>query len=80
MVSYVDAVVAVTVMRVLLFVLHVCMLKGCEGDGNAVVGAEGDVVAVSAGCEYMGGTWGSGFVSTARDECGALGERYRCSV
>ena len=31
MVSYVDAVVAVTVMRGLLFVLHVCMLKECEG-------------------------------------------------
>ena len=30
-VPYVDAVVAVTVMRVLLFVLHVCMLKECEG-------------------------------------------------
>ena len=27
MVSYVDAVVAVTVMRVLLFVLHVCLLR-----------------------------------------------------
>ena len=26
-----DAVVAVTVMRVLLFVLHVCMLRKCEG-------------------------------------------------
>ena len=31
MVPYVDAVVAVNVMRVLLFVLHVCMLRGCEG-------------------------------------------------
>ena len=37
-VSYVDAVVAVTVMRVLLFVLRVCMLRGCESDGNACVG------------------------------------------
>ena len=27
MVSYVDAVVAVTVMRVLLFVLHLCLLR-----------------------------------------------------
>ena len=35
---YVDAVVAVTVMRVLLFVLHVCMLGECEGDGNAGLG------------------------------------------
>ena len=31
MVLFVDAVVAVTVMRVLLFVLHVCRLKECEG-------------------------------------------------
>ena len=29
MVPYVDAVVAVTVMRVRLFVLHVCMLREC---------------------------------------------------
>ena len=31
MVPYVDAVVAVTVMNVLLFVLHVCMLGECAG-------------------------------------------------
>ena len=31
MVPHVDVVVAV--MRVLLFVLHVCMLRECEGDG-----------------------------------------------
>ena len=31
MVPYVDAVVVVTVMHVLLFVLHVCMLR--EGEG-----------------------------------------------
>ena len=31
MVPYLDAVVAVTVMRVLLFVLHVCMLRECDG-------------------------------------------------
>ena len=31
MVPYVDAVVAVTVMRVLLFVLFVWMLRECEG-------------------------------------------------
>ena len=30
-VPYVDAVVAVTVMRILLFVLHLCMLRECEG-------------------------------------------------
>ena len=55
----VSAVVAVTVMHVLLFVLHVCMLRdlGCEGDGNAGVGVRGGVVAVSG---YMGVTRGSG--------------------
>ena len=31
MVPYVDAVVAVSVMRVLLFLLHVWMLRECEG-------------------------------------------------
>ena len=31
MVPYVDAMVVVTVMRVLLFALHVCMLRECEG-------------------------------------------------
>ena len=30
-VPYVNAVVAVTVMRVLLFVLHVCLLRECNG-------------------------------------------------
>ena len=43
------------------------MLRGCDDDGNTGVGAVGDVVAVSAGCEYMGDTYGSGFVSTADD-------------
>ena len=38
MVSYMNAVVAVTVIRVMLFMLHVCMLRECEGDGNAGVG------------------------------------------
>ena len=31
MVHFVDAVVAVTVMRVPLFVLHMCMLRECDG-------------------------------------------------
>ena len=31
MVPYVDEVVAVTVMRVLLFVLHVCLLRESDG-------------------------------------------------
>ena len=40
MVPYVDEVIAVTVICVLLFVLHVCLLRvlWCEVDGNAGVG------------------------------------------
>ena len=38
MVPSVHAVVAVAVMRLLLFVLRVCTLRECEGDGNAGVG------------------------------------------
>ena len=56
--------VVVTVMHVLLFVLHVCMLRDCEGDDNADVGSGGGVVAVSA---YMGGTRGSGVLASAGD-------------
>ena len=55
-----SAVVAVTVMHVLLFVLHVCMVRereGADGDGNTGLGSGRGVVAVSA---YMGGTRGSG--------------------
>ena len=40
---------------------------GCDGDGNAGVGAGGGVLAVSTWCECMGGIRGSGFVSTADD-------------
>ena len=32
MVLYVDVVVDVTVMRVLLFVLHVCLLRECDDE------------------------------------------------
>ena len=35
----------VAVMRVLLFVLHVCLLRECAGDGNAGVGDGGGVVS-----------------------------------
>ena len=44
---------AVTVMRVRLFVLHVSMVKECEGDGND------GVVVVSVWHENEGGTHGS---------------------
>ena len=43
----VGAVVAVTVMRVLLFVLDVSMMRECDGDGNAGVG--------DGGCGECGG-------------------------
>ena len=66
MVPYVvGAVLSVTVMRVLLFVLDVSMLRKCDGDGNANSGAGKGVVAVSAGHEYVGGTCGSVIVSSA---------------
>ena len=65
-VPYVDAVVAVTVVYVLLL-LHVCMLIECEGDGNVGVADVEGVVALSAACECVGGTRGSRFVSSADD-------------
>ena len=62
-----DAVVAVTLMRVLLFVLHVSMLRKCEGDDNADVGDDEGVVGMCIGHEYVGGTRGSGIVSSSAD-------------
>ena len=61
-----SAVVAVTVMHALLFVLHVCVcaLRVCEGDNNAGVGSGGGVVAVSA---CMSSTRGSGVLSSTGD-------------
>ena len=57
MVPYVDAVVAVSVMRVLLFVLRVCMLRECDGPRLTVISG-----VVSAG--HVGGTRRSGTVFT----------------
>ena len=56
------AVVALTVNA-----CEVSVLRGCKGDGNAGVEDGGSVIAVSVGCEYMGGTHGSGTVSSADD-------------
>ena len=56
--------VLVTVMCVLL---HVCMLRECEGDGNDSVEARGVVVSVSGVCDYMRGTRGSVVVYSADD-------------
>ena len=54
----------VIVMNVLLLVLHVCMLRECEGDGNTGVESGRGVGVVSA---HMGGTRGSGVVHSACD-------------
>ena len=54
--------VALTVMRVLLFVCELSMLRECEGASNTGVAVEGGMVAW---CEYMGC---SGVVSSA-DVC-----------
>ena len=48
-------------MRVLLFVLDVSMLRGCEDDDNAAVG-DGGVFAGSVGHAYVGSTGGSDIV------------------
>ena len=55
------------VMHVLLIVLHVCMLRECEGYGNAGMGDERGMIAVSPGCECIGGTCGSGVVSSSNN-------------
>ena len=41
--THVSVVGEMTVMRVLLSVFHVCILRECEGDGNAGVGGQGEV-------------------------------------
>ena len=77
---YVDAVVAMTVMSVLLFVLPVCMLRECDGDGNAGVGSGG---GVEAGVSIWVVHVVQFFVycqRRTRYECDAWGERCRWSV
>ena len=83
MAPYVDAVVAVTVMRVLLFVLHVCMLRECDCVRlTAILVLRVDVVSG----KYMGGTRGSGIVSSAADVlwmsvvCGMRGVGRVCGL
>ena len=65
MVSYVDAVVAVTLMRVLLFVLHVCMQREYEGDDNGGVYVFGSGRRWWRGGEWMRGL-GLGFPNPVR--------------
>ena len=65
----------------LLSVLYVCILRGCDGDGNTGVWARGGVVAVDAGCDYIGCIRCSGFVYTTDDVLEmSMGERCRWSV
>ena len=45
--------------------MYIERVRGFNGDGNAGEGTGGGVVALNAGCKYIGGTRGSGFVSTA---------------
>ena len=56
--------VAVTVMCVLLFVLHVCLLRECDGARLTAMLVWGMGV-VSA--RHVGGTRGSGIMSSAAD-------------
>ena len=61
------AVFSLTLIRVLLLVCEEIMLRECKGDSNAGVRGGGGVVAVSAGCEYMRSTHGSGVIFSATD-------------
>ena len=61
MLPYVDAVVAVTVMRVLLFVLHVYILRECKGARVTVMlvcGMDGEGVGGGLYCEWCVGEQG----------------------
>ena len=55
-------------MCILLFVLHVCMLRECEGDGNTGVEDGGCVVVL--GTVPVDITRGSGIVSSTADVLG----------
>ena len=65
MVPYVlGAVVALTVVCMMLFVLDVNILRECEGDDNSGVGDGRGLVAMNAWHEYIGGTRGSRIMSS----------------
>ena len=81
MVPYVvDAVVAVTVMHVLLFLLHVCMLLGGEGDSNAVRGVGGvcDMCMARGGEGRVGGEWVTGLGMGFTNSGGTWGKCDMC--
>ena len=62
-----DVVGAMTVMRVLLFVLHVCMLNECEGDGNACVWGWMKCGCGESSAVHVGDTRDSGIVASGPD-------------
>ena len=66
MVPYVDSVIIVTMIHILLFVLHVCILR--EYEGAKFMAMLVGVVVVSAG--HINGTHGSRIVSSAADVLG----------
>ena len=55
-------------------------MRESEGDGNVGVGYGRGVVAVSAGHEYVGGTRGSGIVSSTADVLGMGGVGGVCEM
>ena len=79
MVPYVDAVVAVAVMHVLLFLLHVCLLRECDGAGLTAMLCGGWMRCGCGECRTCG--WHTRFKYCvyrslrAIDECGAWDER-----
>ena len=66
----VGAVLAMTVMRVLLYVLDVSMLREYDGDGTSCEEDGEGVIAVSLWHEYVDDTRGSDIVSSAADVLG----------
>ena len=69
-------------MRVLLFVLHACMVRVSEGTRvtEILVWRWGRVVVVSAGHEYVRGTRGSGIMFSAADVLGMSVVRWMRGV
>ena len=67
MVPYVDTMVAVTVMRVMLFVLHVCMLRECDGARLTTMLVWGMLRCDCGSAGHVVGIRGLGIVSSAAD-------------
>ena len=63
-----------TVMRVLLFVLHVCVLRECEGVWKMAMLGWGWMRCGCGSAGHVGSTRGSGTVSSAADVMRGVGE------